>query len=67
MSAINSLEKALKYYFGYDQFRPNQRQIIEAALNNQDLLVARFNKKGCNSSSFSPDCFDAGSSHSFSG
>jgi ATP-dependent DNA helicase RecQ len=39
MSAINSLEKALKYYFGYDQFRPNQRQIIEAALNNQDLLV----------------------------
>lgn len=39
MAAIDSLEKALKYYFGYDQFRPNQRQIIEAALNNQDLLV----------------------------
>ncbi|CCI32878.1 DNA helicase RecQ [Microcystis sp. T1-4] len=39
MAAIESLEKALKYHFGYDQFRPNQRQIIEAALNNQDLLV----------------------------
>ncbi|NCR57769.1 MAG: DNA helicase RecQ [Microcystis aeruginosa LL13-06] len=39
MAAIDSLEKALKYHFGYDQFRPNQRQIIEAALNNQDLLV----------------------------
>lgn len=39
MAAIDSLEKVLKYHFGYDQFRPNQRQIIEAALNNQDLLV----------------------------
>jgi ATP-dependent DNA helicase RecQ len=39
MTAINSLEKALKYYFGYDRFRPNQRQIIEAALENRDLLV----------------------------
>ncbi len=34
MAAIDSLEKALKYHFGYDQFRPNQRHIIEAALNN---------------------------------
>ena len=39
MAAIDSLEKVLKYHFGYDQFRPNQRQIIEAALNDQDLLV----------------------------
>ena len=39
MAAIDSLEKVLKHHFGYDQFRPNQRQIIEAALNNQDLLV----------------------------
>ena len=31
--------KVLKHHFGYDQFRPNQRQIIEAALNDQDLLV----------------------------
>lgn len=34
-----SLEKALKYYFGYDEFRPGQRRVIEAALKNQDALV----------------------------
>ncbi|HLP89818.1 MAG TPA: DNA helicase RecQ [Nostocaceae cyanobacterium] len=34
-----NLEKALKYHFGYDQFRPGQRQIIEDALQNRDLLV----------------------------
>lgn len=34
-----SLEHALKHYFGYDSFRPGQRQIVEAALQNQDLLV----------------------------
>ncbi|MBH8554621.1 DNA helicase RecQ [Nostocaceae cyanobacterium CENA357] len=33
------LEQALKYHFGYDQFRPGQRQIIEDALQNRDLLV----------------------------
>ena len=33
------LEQALKYHFGYDNFRPGQRQIIEDALQNQDLLV----------------------------
>ena len=33
------LEKALKYHFGYDQFRPGQRQIIEDALQNRDLMV----------------------------
>ncbi len=34
-----NLEQALKYYFGYDSFRPGQRQIIEAALQNRDLLI----------------------------
>jgi ATP-dependent DNA helicase RecQ len=34
-----SLEQALKHYFGYDTFRPGQRQIIEAVLQNRDLLV----------------------------
>ncbi|MDX2229067.1 MAG: DNA helicase RecQ [Leptolyngbyaceae cyanobacterium bins.349] len=34
-----SLESALKHYFGYDSFRPGQRQIIEKALQNRDQLV----------------------------
>lgn len=33
------LKKALKHFFGYDSFRPGQQQIIEAALQNQDLLI----------------------------
>lgn len=33
------LEKYLKNYFGYDQFRPGQRQVIEDALQNRDLMV----------------------------
>jgi ATP-dependent DNA helicase RecQ len=36
---FHSLEQALKYYFGYDRFRPGQQAIIEAALRNEDLLV----------------------------
>ena len=39
VSQFNSLENALKEYFGYDQFRPGQKQIITEALNNKDLLV----------------------------
>ncbi|MFN6564692.1 MAG: DNA helicase RecQ [Nostoc sp. ChiSLP01] len=34
-----NLEQALKYHFGYERFRPGQRQIIEDALQNRDLLV----------------------------
>ncbi|MDX2240868.1 MAG: DNA helicase RecQ [Leptolyngbyaceae cyanobacterium bins.302] len=34
-----SLESALKHYFGYDSFRPGQRQIVEKALQNRDQLV----------------------------
>jgi ATP-dependent DNA helicase RecQ len=36
---FDSLEHALKHYFGYDSFRPGQRQIVEEALQNRDLLV----------------------------
>ncbi len=39
MPQLHSLEPALKHYFGYDSFRPGQRQIIEQALQNQDLLI----------------------------
>ncbi len=39
VSQFSSLENALKHFFGYDQFRPGQKQIINEALNNRDLLV----------------------------
>ncbi len=34
-----NLEQALKYHFGYERFRSGQRQIIEDALQNRDLMV----------------------------
>lgn len=39
MPQFDSLESALKHYFGYTSFRPGQQPIIEQALSNQDLLV----------------------------
>ncbi|MEC4854121.1 MAG: RecQ family ATP-dependent DNA helicase, partial [Jaaginema sp. PMC 1079.18] len=36
---LHTLEDYLKYFFGYDSFRPGQRPIIEAAIENRDLLV----------------------------
>ena len=39
MPQLQSLEAALKHYFGYDSFRLGQQQIIEQALQNQDLLI----------------------------
>ncbi len=39
MPQFPALEQALKHYFGYDSFRLGQRQIIEAALQNRDLLI----------------------------
>lgn len=39
MAESGFLEQALKYHFGYDSFRPKQRQIVEEALQNRDLLV----------------------------
>lgn len=38
-SKFASLEVALKHFFGYDQFRLGQREVIEAALQHQDLMV----------------------------
>jgi ATP-dependent DNA helicase RecQ len=34
-----TLEHALKHYFGYDEFRSGQREIVTTALANRDLLV----------------------------
>jgi len=39
MPQFHSLEEALKHFFGYDTFRPGQRQIVEEALQNRDLLI----------------------------
>lgn len=39
VNSLSNLETYLKYFFGYDQFRPEQRKIIEKALADQDLLV----------------------------
>ncbi len=39
MYQSQSLETALKQFFGYDQFRSQQREIVEEALENRDLLV----------------------------
>jgi ATP-dependent DNA helicase RecQ len=39
MPRFTTLEEALKHFFGYDTFRIGQKQIIEEALQNQDLLV----------------------------
>ncbi|WP_346290137.1 DNA helicase RecQ [Sphaerothrix gracilis] len=38
-ASFPSLEKALKHFFGYDQFRLRQRQVIEDVLQNRDSLV----------------------------
>ncbi|MEO1740572.1 MAG: DNA helicase RecQ [Cyanobacteria bacterium J06629_9] len=34
-----SLEKALKHFFGYDEFRHRQREIIACSLKNRDVMV----------------------------
>jgi ATP-dependent DNA helicase RecQ len=36
---FDTLEQSLKHYFGYDEFRPGQREIVTTALANRDLLV----------------------------
>jgi ATP-dependent DNA helicase RecQ len=36
---FTTLEQALKHYFGYDEFRSSQREIVTTALANRDLLV----------------------------
>ena len=38
LSKIQEAKKLLKQYFGYDEFRQGQEQLIEAVLNGQDVL-----------------------------
>ena len=33
------IHKALKHFFGYDEFRLNQQPIIESVLNGKDVLA----------------------------
>ena len=37
--AQRSPEQVLKEHFGYDEFRPNQREIVEAILKGRDVLA----------------------------
>ena len=39
IASFPSLEAALKHFFGYADFRYDQRTIIEQTLKNQDVLV----------------------------
>jgi ATP-dependent DNA helicase RecQ len=39
MPRFVTLEESLKHFFGYDTFRIGQKQIIEEALQNRDLLI----------------------------
>ncbi|GAB3816193.1 DNA helicase RecQ [Pontibacter rugosus] len=39
MATIREAREALKLYFGYEQFRPMQEQIIESVLQGQDVVV----------------------------
>lgn len=36
---MSTLEAALKQYFGYEQFRPGQEEVIKALLEQQDVLT----------------------------
>lgn len=39
LKPFQSLEQALKHFFGYDSFRLGQQQVVEETLQNRDLLV----------------------------
>ncbi|MDJ0742955.1 MAG: DNA helicase RecQ [Xenococcaceae cyanobacterium MO_167.B27] len=39
ISRFSSLEAALKHFFGYDRFRVGQKQIIQDAIAERDLLI----------------------------
>ncbi len=39
MNTTLSPHQTLKHYFGYDQFRPGQQQVVEQVLHGQDVFV----------------------------
>ncbi|GAB4363494.1 MAG: hypothetical protein Fur0042_32310 [Cyanophyceae cyanobacterium] len=39
VAGFGGLEEALKHFFGYDSFRPGQREIVEAGLQGRDRLA----------------------------
>ena len=39
MNATSTLEESLKHFFGYNEFRQNQKEIISAILEDRDLLA----------------------------
>ncbi len=39
MGETDSIQNALKQYFGYDEFRQGQREIVETVLKGRDVLV----------------------------
>ena len=39
MATIEKAKEALKKYFGYEQFRPMQAEIIQAIYDQKDVLV----------------------------
>lgn len=37
--ALSELQKILKKYYGYEQFRPGQQEIVETAISGRDVVV----------------------------
>lgn len=57
MDKSASMRETLKTYFGYDNFRPLQEEIIRHILNKQDALVLMPTGGGNQSVTNFPHCF----------
>ena len=36
---MKTIDTILKEYYGYDTFRPGQKELIQSLMNGQDVLV----------------------------